>query len=108
MKLTTAATIAIIVMIALSALTGCTNPAATEPVVVTKEVKVPVPVTIVPPDELRRPQLKESDMVTFVPPTHPAASSCLSAPDEPKLRSIMDGREQLLDGWDAFVWKSLK
>jgi hypothetical protein len=56
--------------------------------VVTQEVKIPVPVKAQPPAELLTPIL--APLPVFVPPTHPEASSALTAEGERLLRALLE------------------
>lgn len=92
------ATIAI-VMIMLSA---CDNSARLEPVVVTKEVSVPVGQYIEPPEELRPQLIVPSDLPNFVAPSSPAATSCLTPEGEARFRLLTGGLNRRLEAWEKW------
>jgi hypothetical protein len=93
---------AIAAILAIMALTACT-PRATEPVVVTREVKIPIGELIQPPAELKRGAVTDGDLPVWIEPTDKRASSCLAPEGEAKLRALVTGRESLLDGWESWI-----
>ncbi len=89
-------------ILAIMALTACA-PRTTEPVVVTREVNIPVGELIKPPAELKRGAVTAGDLPVWIAPTDKRASSCLAPEGEAKLRSLATGRESLLDGWESWI-----
>lgn len=91
----------LLIILLLLSLPGCSlgdiNP---EPVVVTRDVKIPVGERLDPPIELKRAPVKPAELPLFLSPSDPRSSSCVAADSEHRLQSLMNGREALLDGWE--------
>lgn len=86
----------------LIALTACDTPGIRH-VVDAVEVKVPVVERAEAPKELWRSPIPASSLPYWIAPTDPKASACVSAENEPKLKSLLLGRESLLDGWEGYA-----
>ena len=103
-KLLTYASLAILMIFLVLAVTGCdTDKEATRQAVIqTQQVDVPILEKMNPPVILKRPATSIQDLPVFVSPTDKTASSCLTAEGEAKFRALVNGRENLLDGWEAY------
>lgn len=83
-------------------LTGCNNVPGYH-VIDTVEVKVPVLERAIAPDELRREKVSNDELPRWVAPNDSTASVCIGGMSEPKLKTLLLGREALLDGWESYA-----
>ena len=96
------ATVAIL-LAALPLLTGCGSTDRPEPIIVTKEVSVPVGQFIQPPSILWRTPVDSSELPQWLAPGDPRATSCVAPDGEAKIRTLGNDREGRLDGWEQWL-----
>jgi hypothetical protein len=101
MKSTSIMILAVFWIMVILVLAGCTRERP-EPLIVTKEVDIPVGQPLAPPSELKRVPWPPAAFPLFVAPTDPRATSALTVDGEKNLRALMMDREARIDAWEKW------